>query len=73
MPFKRRQSGFPPALRKKVFYLEEDKVRGVKITAKEADGNLAITVRMTGLYRLLRFFKVFLKRLGMFNDKLMRF
>jgi hypothetical protein len=30
-------------------------VRGVKITAKEADGNLAITVRMTGISRLRRF------------------
>jgi hypothetical protein len=44
-------------------------MRGVRITAKEADGNLVITVRKTGLYRLLRFFKVFLKRLGIFNDK----
>jgi hypothetical protein len=31
-------------------------VPGVKVTAKEADGNLTITVRRTGLCRLRRFF-----------------
>jgi hypothetical protein len=48
-------------------------MQDVKITAKEADGNLVITIKKAGICRLFRFFKEIFKRLGMFNDKILSF
>jgi hypothetical protein len=44
--------------------LEKEPRRHAKVTMKEADGDLVITIEKGGIYRLLRFFKIFFKHLG---------
>jgi hypothetical protein len=45
-------------------------MQNAKVTLEETGGDLLITVRKSRFYRLLRFFKMFFKRFGMFNNKI---
>jgi hypothetical protein len=48
-------------------------MKHVKVTIEETNGDLMIAVEKRGIYRLFSFFKVIFKRLGMFNNKILRF